>query len=87
MGKSAPTRAGGTKNLGALLGRGHEVSAACDTCREWKVVDLARLAEIKGRDYDLWNRHTRCRITAGCAGMNRFYVYAGRGRVEPMRDS
>jgi hypothetical protein len=57
----------------------------CDTCSGYRDVDLAALALIKGAEYSLWGRRTRCRITSGCSGWNRFYV-DGRGRFSPMRD-
>jgi hypothetical protein len=54
-------------------------------CGAWRDLDLAALAAKVGPTYSLWNRRTRCRLTEGCAGWNRFYS-SGRGRLEPMRD-
>ncbi|MDD3798319.1 MAG: hypothetical protein PHE36_03975 [Novosphingobium sp.] len=68
-----------------MISEGVHCAACCDTCREWKDVDLQALAQVKGPDYDLWGKRTRCRITPGCNGWNRFYCN-GRGRLEPMRD-
>jgi hypothetical protein len=58
----------------------------CDKCDGYREVDLVQLAGAMGPDYDLWNRRTRCRITDGCTGWNRFYFH-GRGRYETMRDA
>ena len=86
MGKSAPIRPSYTESLGALIAAGVRVRAMCDTCHGFRDVGLEALAGIKGADYDLWGRRTRCRIKSGCKGWNRFYFNAGRGRFEPMRD-
>ena len=85
MGKRTSIRPSYTQTIGLLLDFNIPVRAMCDTCPGFRDVDLAALAAIKGEDYDLWGRRTRCRITEGCKGMNRFYFY-GRGRYETMRD-
>lgn len=86
MGKNAPGRAAWAKNLGTLLEAGVEVRAWCDTCTaRFVVVDVAKLIAIKGEDYSLWNRRTKCRLTPGCTGWNRFHC-GGRGMMEKMRD-
>ncbi len=74
-----------TKNLGTLIAEGHIVRAWCDTCKGYRDVDLVKLAEIKGLDYDLWGRRTRCRLTPGCNGWNSF-MHGGRGPLKNMRD-
>ena len=85
MGKRTPGRPSYTASLATLIADGRKVQACCEKCREWKDVDLAELAAIKGADYDLWGRRTRCRITDGCGGWNRFYC-DGRFGLTPMRD-
>ena len=85
MGKRTPIRPSYTANLASLIEAGAHVQASCEKCHEWKDVDLVELAAVKGADYDLWGRRTRCRITIGCDGWNRFYC-DGRGRFSPMRD-
>jgi hypothetical protein len=86
MPKKDRGRAAWTKNLGTLITASREVRAFCDTCRApFVVVDLVKLAAIKGEDYSLWNRRTKCRLTEGCPGWNRFYC-DGRGMMEKMRD-
>ncbi len=68
-----------------MMEAGVACSARCDSCGKWKDVDLVALAQAKGKDFDLWGKRTRCRITDGCQGWNRFYCN-GRGRLESMRD-
>lgn len=85
MGKRTPLRPSYAANLGTLIAADIPVRAICQSCSKYRDVDLVGLARVKGSDYDLWGRRTRCRITAGCDGWNRFYFY-GRGRYEIMRD-
>lgn len=85
MGKGAPERPNYTQSLAGLINAEVSVRAMCDICDGFRDVDLEALARIKGDDYDLWGRTTRCRIEPGCDGRNRFY-FDGRGRFEPMRD-
>lgn len=67
-----------TRNIGVMHDEGVEVTALCPVCRGLKVgIDLAALIEIKGRDYDLWNRRTKCRFTPGCEGMVTFMYGVG----------
>lgn len=60
------------------------VRAMCDRCGKHRDIDLVEIARVKGLDYDLWGRRTRCRLTADCGGWNSFY-FNGRGRFEPLR--
>lgn len=85
MGKRTPMRPSWTANLGVMIAGNVPVRAMCDSCDGYRDVDLVELAAIKGDGYDLWGRRTRCRITPGCGGWNRFYFY-GRGRYETMRN-
>lgn len=85
MGKRTPSRPTYTANLVALIAEDVTVKAMCERCNASRIVDLAALVAVKGADYDLWCRRTRCRITEGCGGWCRFY-FNGRGRFEPMRD-
>ncbi|MCB2048584.1 MAG: hypothetical protein KDE32_10195 [Novosphingobium sp.] len=86
VGKRTPLRPGFTHSLAGLIDRQVPVRAMCDTCARFRDIDLDALAQVKGMDYDLWNKRTRCRIEPGCKGWNRFY-FSGRGRFEPMRDA
>lgn len=86
MGKSAPHRPNWTKNIGALLDAGVTVRACCDgSCGKFKDIDLKTLVDIKGRDYDLWNRRSVCRLTEGCEGPVRFR-FSGFAMMRPMWD-
>lgn len=85
MGKRTPIRPAYTANLSALIAAAVPVRAMCDRCSGYRDVDLVELAAIKGAEYDLWGRRTRCRITPDCPGWNRFYFF-GRGRYETMRN-
>lgn len=86
MGKRRPMRGGWTKNVGTLIDDEIEVRAICDTCTaKYVVVDLAKVAEAKGREYSLWNKRTHCRLTAGCVGYIRFFC-GGRGWMQRMGD-
>lgn len=59
--------------------------AYCRKCQKWKDVDLVKLAEYKGADYNLWGRLTHCRMTDGCEGPAIFF-HSGRGCLQPMMD-
>lgn len=85
MAKNAQTRPSWTANLGTMIDEGITVRASCSRCNQWKDVDLVKLAEIKGRDYDLWNRRSVCRFTKGCAGPVKFR-HSGRGPMQAMWD-
>jgi hypothetical protein len=56
------------RTLGQMLDQGHTAMAECATCRGHHDIDLAQLIEKVGRDYSLWNRRSRCRLTEGCPG-------------------
>lgn len=45
---------------------------SCGKDRQLRSGDLSRIAAAKGMDYTLYNRRTRCRLTAGCPGWNYF---------------
>jgi hypothetical protein len=63
--------------VGAMIDKRIEVRAICDTCREWKAVNLEALAGIKGHDYSLINRRAHCTIVEGCPGRVRFHYLLG----------
>jgi hypothetical protein len=46
-------------------------------CKRCRVVDLAKLREIKGGSYSLINRRTRCKLKPGCTGWVRFHYLHG----------
>lgn len=85
MARKVKLRPTWTANLGAMIEAGIEVRAGCSRCGRWKVVDLEKLAAIKGRDFDLWNRRSVCRFTDDCAGPVKFH-HSGRGVMLPMWD-
>ena len=55
-------------SIGAMIDEGVACKARCRKCGQWKQVNLRKLAAYKGRDYNLWNKRTNCRITEGCFG-------------------
>lgn len=85
MGKRSSIRPAYTASLATLIAERIPVRAICEACKCYRDVDLEQLSSVKGAAYDLWGRRTRCRITEGCTGWNRFYFF-GRGRFESMRD-
>ena len=86
MGKKPPLRPAWTENLGALIDAGATVRACCaGQCKKWKDIDLEALAAIKGRDYDLWNKRSVCRLTDGCEGAVRFR-FSGLGMMRVLHD-
>ena len=62
--------------VSALQSSGARVWFLCDECGATGDVDLARLIEAKGPDYDLTDRTAACR-TAGCGYWVGFYAQAG----------
>lgn len=58
----------------------------CTRCSAWQDIDIEALREKVGGDYSLWNRRTRCRLTPGCAGWNRFRHNCHGGFFMPMWD-
>ena len=85
MGKNAPIRPGWTESLDQMIAHGVLCRAMCTQCNGWRDLDLEVLASRIGSDATLWGKRTRCRLTEGCNGWNRFY-YDGRGRFTPMWD-
>jgi len=65
------------RTLGKMIDNGFTSFGRCVKCGKEKAVDLKALAEIKGRDYSLWNRSPRCSLTEGCPGRIRFFVGPG----------
>lgn len=86
MGKTAPIRPSGTRNLGALIEHCVSVRAKCDRCGKCKDVDLAALAERVGAAFDLWDRRPRCNMTPGCEGRVLFMHDWHGGFMFPMKD-
>lgn len=86
MGKNAPLRPAWTECLGGLIDAGVTVRACCHgQCKKFKDIDLEALAAIKGRDYDLWNRRSVCRLTEGCDGPVKFR-FSGFGMMRALYD-
>jgi hypothetical protein len=53
------------------------VRVSCEMCGEWREVDLDALVERLGPDFSLSNRRSRCKLTNGCRGWNRFRYQSG----------
>lgn len=68
-----------------MLDEPHGVQASCNVCREFRPVDLVRVASFKGRDYSLINKRTRCTFTPGCGGWVRFHFR--HGVMRPLWDN
>lgn len=65
------------RTVGAMIDEGIEIRANCDRhCADWFVVDLEKLRRLKGPDYSLVNRRSRCK-TPGCKGWVKFYYPHG----------
>jgi hypothetical protein len=64
------------QTLGAMLDEGAKVRAWCSACGRCTDVDIAALTAIKGRDYGLIDRRSRCKMT-GCKGWVRFHYSHG----------
>lgn len=65
------------RTVGAMIDEGIEIRASCDRhCSDWFVVDLEKLRRLKGPDYSLVNRRSRCK-TPGCKGWVKFYFPLG----------
>ena len=85
MGKTNTRRPAWTATLGAMLDNGVSCRATCTKCDAWRDIDLEALAAKIGLDTTLWNKRTRCRLTDGCAGRNRF-MEGSRGMFRLMED-
>lgn len=69
-----------------MIERGMKVRTWCTHCQApFRQVDLGEVARVKGPDYSLWGRWTRCKLTPGCQGRNRFF-HDGRGHFTGMWD-
>ncbi|NIJ07260.1 hypothetical protein FHS31_000856 [Sphingomonas vulcanisoli] len=65
------------RTLGQMVDNGFTAFARCRGCGKVKQIDLDALIAKVGRDYSLWNRRCRCRLTEGCSGWNIFEVGPG----------
>lgn len=54
-----------------------EVKGRCEKCEKSRPVDFEKLRAIKGGDYSLINKRTRCKFTEGCKGWVRFHYLHG----------
>lgn len=61
--------------VGDLLARQFTAFWKCQGCEASGEVDLPRIAQEKGRDFTLMNRHPPCR--RACGGRAFFYVRGG----------
>lgn len=68
-----------TETIDAMIAEDVVVSAWCDTCRGHKrEIDLHAVKAVKGGDYSLWERRTRCTFKEDCNGWVKFQ-YIRRG--------
>lgn len=85
--REKPIRPAWVANLGAMIDNDTRIKVWCDKCRvhrEFTREELIALAEKVGRDYALWNRRCRCRLTPACTGWNKFSYMLGVYR--PLQD-
>jgi hypothetical protein len=62
--------------VGALIDRGARLIVVCQECGFIKDASLHRIAEAKGLDFDLTDRHPPCAVD-GCGYWLGFYVQEG----------
>ena len=68
-----------------MIAQRWEVISHCRTCRLELRVDLKVIANVRGPDFVLWNRTSRCRKTT-CRGVVDFMARApGMGWHEPLK--
>jgi hypothetical protein len=65
------------RTLGKMIDQGHTAFAECRTCHKQQEIDIAALIAKVGRDYSLWNRRQRCKLTDGCPGQVVFLCGPG----------
>lgn len=53
------------------------VKVSCDSCKEWRDVDLDALIRAKGQWFSLVNKRGRCKLTRSCQGWNYFRYQSG----------
>lgn len=74
--------------VGGMLDHGTVVNACCSTCGLWRRVDVAKLAERRGRDFSLWDKRSTCPTIRDdgqrCAG-HVFYHGNGGMMSRPLR--
>lgn len=63
--------------LADMVKVGIDAKTFCTACDGGQLVDIPALIEKVGPDYKLYNKRTRCRMTEGCAGFNRFWCNRG----------
>lgn len=54
-----------------------QIKGWCSKCGKVKPVDFVKLREIKGGDFSLINKRTRCKLTEGCSGWVKFHYKHG----------
>lgn len=76
----APIRFSWLANLGAMIDERSAIQVSCTKCgiyHRFTTEELAALADKVGRNFSLWNRRCRCRLTPNCLGWNRFNYLLG----------
>lgn len=61
-----------------MLNMGLKARVTCTVCKTSREIDLEALVAKVGDDYTLFNKRTRCKLTPGCRGWNRF-LHANSG--------
>jgi hypothetical protein len=70
-----PARA--RRTLAEMIQGGFQSFVRCSLCKGHRQIDLHALLAKVGPDYSLWNRRSRCKLTKGCKGWNKFAVGPG----------
>lgn len=65
------------KTVGAAKEENTELRAECSVCHDGRAVDLDKVIALKGPDYSLINRRTKCTLTEACKGWIKFYFPLG----------
>lgn len=85
MAKNPAQRPACTANVGTLIDAGTVVRVMCESCGQWHDLDLPAVAARLGRDFDLWGRRPRCKLTPGCPG-RAYFMHGAQGVMRHMRD-
>jgi hypothetical protein len=76
MAKRAANFPAWVQTLGAMVDEGARIRAWCSGCGRCTDMDIAALTAIKGRDYSLIDRRSRCKMPT-CKGWVRFHYCQG----------
>jgi hypothetical protein len=68
-------RRGHCETVSQMIKQGWDVISRCDHCGLMMQVNLRVVAVVRGGDFSLWNKKTRCR-RIGCQGWTSFQARA-----------